>query len=214
MVKHPESGRAAISKGLLPMAKEYAIKNVSLFKELISETTPLIGIEPSAILSFRDEYSRLVAKGEQSAAKELANHTFLIDEFLASEFQKGNISADQFTTTTQHILLHGHCHQKALASVNPTAWILSIPKNYSVEVIPSGCCGMAGSFGYEAEHYDISMQVGEQVLFPAVRKAAATQLIAAPGTSCRHQILDGVGRKALHPVEILMEALAKNVPVS
>ncbi len=209
MVQHPESGRAAISKGLLPMAKDYAIKNVSIFKQLVTEKIPLIGIEPSAILSFRDEYPRLVSKAEQAAAKQLAQHTFLIDEFLAAEFQKGNIDASPFTKASKQILLHGHCHQKALASVNPTAWILSIPKNYSVEVIPSGCCGMAGSFGYEAEHYDISMQVGEQVLFPAVRSANSDTLIAAPGTSCRHQILDGVGRKALHPVEILMDALGE-----
>jgi Fe-S oxidoreductase len=107
------------------------------------------------------------------------------------------------------VLLHGHCHQKALAGVDASAWIVGLPENYSVEVIPSGCCGMAGSFGYEKEHYAVSMNVGELVLFPAVRKAGEDVLVAAPGTSCRHQIMDGTGRKALHPVEVLYAALEK-----
>ena len=131
MVAHPESGRAALSKGLLTMAQDFAKKNVAIFKELISESTPLLGIEPSAILSFRDEYPRLVTKQDQATAKQLAKNTFLIDEFLAAEINKGNISPSQFTDTPKKILLHGHCHQKALASVEPTAWILSLPSNYS-----------------------------------------------------------------------------------
>ncbi len=201
---HPESGRAPISKGMLTKAKKLADKNVAIFSPLVNEKTPLIGIEPSAILSFRDEYPRLVRK---ESAKKLAKNTFMIDEFLESETIKGNISADAFTEEHQHILLHGHCHQKALSNILPTVSMLSLPGNYHVEIIPSGCCGMAGSFGYEAEHYDISMQIGELVLFPAVRKARSETLIAAPGTSCRHQILDGTQRIAKHPVEILYEAL-------
>ena len=104
--------------------------------------------------------------------------------------------------------MHGHCYQKALSSVAPTVKLLSLPANYSVETIPSGCCGMAGSFGYEKEHYDISLKIGELVLFPAVRKQSADAIMAAPGTSCRHQIKDGTGKKALHPVEVLYRALA------
>jgi len=207
IVTHPESGRAALSKGLLTMAQDFAKKNVAIFKDLISEDTPLLGIEPSAILSFRDEYPRLVAEQDRAAAKKLAKNTFLIDEFLAAEINKGNITANQFTDQAKHILLHGHCHQKALASVQPTAWMLSLPTNYTVEIIPSGCCGMAGSFGYEAEHYQVSMQIGELVLFPALRQAHTETLIAATGTSCRHQIKDGVQKEALHPVEILWDAL-------
>jgi Fe-S oxidoreductase len=105
------------------------------------------------------------------------------------------------------VVLHGHCQQKALSSVMSSARLLSLPENYTVETIPSGCCGMAGSFGYEKEHYALSMQVGELVLLPAVRQAPEETIIAAPGTSCRHQIKDGTGRKAKHPVEILYEAL-------
>jgi Fe-S oxidoreductase len=132
---------------------------------------------------------------------------FLIDEFIASEIEKGNISKESFTKEKRNIKLHGHCQQKALSSVAPSVKILSQPENYAVEVIPSGCCGMAGSFGFEKEHYDISMKIGELVLFPAVRNSVDDVIIAAPGTSCRHQIKDGTGRKALHPVEVLYEAL-------
>ena len=207
MPAHPESGRAAISKGLLPKARALAIQNIQIFQTLVTEETPLVGVEPSAILGFRDEYPRLAPAADREAARNLGRNALLIEEFLAREIQKGNISAADFTREHKNILLHGHCHQKALAGVDASAWALGLPENYSVEVIPSGCCGMAGSFGYEKEHYELSMQVGELVLFPAVRKSAGDVIIAAPGTSCRHQMLDGTGRKALHPVEILFEAL-------
>ncbi|WP_439489067.1 FAD-binding and (Fe-S)-binding domain-containing protein [Algoriphagus sp.] len=207
IVDHEESGRSALSKGFLPKAKKHAEANVEIFDKLIDGNTPLIGLEPSAILSFRDEYPRIVRKELAEAAKKLKFHVKLIDEFLAQEIAAGNIKADSFTTKSQKIKLHGHCHQKALSSMTWTQKLLSLPENYSVETIPSGCCGMAGSFGYEAEHYEVSQQVGELVLFPAVRKADAETIIAAPGTSCRHQIADGTGRKAKHPVEILWEAM-------
>jgi len=207
VVEHEESGRSALSKGLLPKAKKHAEANVKVFEKLIDGNTPLIGLEPSAILSFRDEYPRIVKKELVEAAKKLKFHVKLIDEFLGQEIAAGNIKADSFTSKIQNIKLHGHCHQKALSSMNWTQKLLSLPTNYSVETIPSGCCGMAGSFGYEAEHYEVSQQVGELVLFPAVRNADSETIIAAPGTSCRHQIADGTGRKAKHPVEILWEAL-------
>jgi Fe-S oxidoreductase len=123
------------------------------------------------------------------------------------EVKAGNIKKAQFSDQALKIKLHGHCHQKALSTTGPTKEMLSLPANYSVEEIPSGCCGMAGSFGYEKEHYELSMQVGELVLFPAVRKADQSEIIAAPGTSCRHQIKDGTGREALHPVEVMAEAV-------
>lgn len=207
VVEHQESGRSALSKGLLPKAKKHAEANVKIFGSLIDGNTPLIGLEPSAILSFRDEYPRIVKKELVETAKKLKFHVKLIDEFLAQEIAAGNIKADSFISKTQKIKLHGHCHQKSLSSMTWTQKLLSLPVNFSVETIPSGCCGMAGSFGYEAEHYEVSQQVGELVLFPAVRKADADTIIAATGTSCRHQIADGTGRKAKHPVEILWEAL-------
>jgi Fe-S oxidoreductase len=208
--KHKESGRAYMSKGLLRKAKTLAIENVNLLKDKISEETPLIGIEPSAILSFRDEYPDLVGDQLKASAKALSKNVLMIDEFLAAEIKKGKIKQEQFTDAEQKIKLHGHCQQKAIASTDPTKIILSFPKNYSVEEIPSGCCGMAGSFGYEKEHYDLSMKIGELVLFPSVRKTEQTTLISAPGTSCRHQIKDGTNRDVLHPISILYQALKES----
>lgn len=207
--EHLESGRTYLSKGLVKEAQQIANRNVNLLKELISSQTPLIGIEPSAILTFRDEYPDLVAPELQADARQLAQHAFLLEEFIAHELEAKNISKTQFTDEKKLIKLHGHCHQKALSSLTLAKKALSLPANYSVQLIPSGCCGMAGSFGYEAEHYDLSMQIGELVLFPTVRKQPAEVLIAASGTSCRHQIKDGTGRKALHPAEILWDALKK-----
>jgi Fe-S oxidoreductase len=205
--QHVESGRACLSKGLVRRARDLAARNVELLADVVTADAPLVGIEPSAILSFRDEYPDLVPAALAAKATELARHTLLIDEFLARETDAGRITAKSFDATPRRILVHGHCHQKALSSLAPTTRILGLPRGHSVEVIPSGCCGMAGSFGYEAEHFDLSMQIGELVLFPAVRQAAADTLIAAPGTSCRHQIKDGTARSALHPVEILHAAL-------
>jgi Fe-S oxidoreductase len=205
--EHEESGRAWLSKGLIRDAKKIANKNVRLLKNIITAETPLIGIEPSAILTFRDEYVDLADDDQFESAKELAKHVWIIDEFIASEIEKGNISKENFTKEKRNIRLHGHCHQKALSSVASSVRVLSLPENYLVDVIPSGCCGMAGSFGYEKEHYDISMKIGELVLFPAVRNSKDETIIAAPGTSCRHQIKDGTGKKALHPVEVLYDAL-------
>ena len=205
--KHEESGRTWLSKGLLREAKTIANKNISLLAPLVNAEAPLIGIEPSAILTFRDEYIDLADDDQLEAAKKLAANVFMIDEFIAREIENGKISREQFTKEKKHIKLHGHCQQKALSSVAPSVKILSLPENYTVDVIPSGCCGMAGSFGYEKEHYELSMQIGELVLFPSIRNQPDDVIIAAAGTSCRHQVKDGVGRKALHPAEILWEAL-------
>ena len=202
-----ESGRAYLSKGMLTDAKKIADNNVRYLKDIINDETPLIGIEPSAILTFRDEYPDLVDENLVEAAKKLAKNALMIDEFIAREIDAKRITAENFTSEKRLIKLHGHCQQKSVASLTPTKKILSLPKNYEVHLIPSGCCGMAGSFGYEKEHYELSMKIGELVLFPTVRKQPEEVIIAAPGTSCRHQIHDGTGRKALHPVEVLWEAL-------
>jgi Fe-S oxidoreductase len=206
---HRESGRTFLSKGLVRTSKKIATENVKLLKDIVSEQTPLVGIEPSAILAFRDEYPELVEKQLQPATEKLGKNALLIEEFFASEMAKGNITPQQFTKNEKQILLHGHCQQKAVASTNPTIQMLSLPENYSVKEIPSGCCGMAGSFGYEKEHYELSMKIGEMILFPAIRESGEATIVSAPGTSCRHQIKDGTGRKALHPVEVLYEALEK-----
>ena len=204
---HRESGRTYLSKGLLLKAKALANSNVQALAGLVDPTSPLIGIEPSALLTLRDEYLDLVDPGLREEAKRLSDGSMLIDEFIAREMEAGKIKPSQFHQDQKRIKLHGHCHQKALASQVPTKKMLSLPENYKVELIPSGCCGMAGSFGYEKEHYKLSMEIGELVLVPEIRKLDNEVLVAAPGTSCRHQIADGTGKAALHPVEILFEAL-------
>ncbi|MFE3872523.1 FAD-binding and (Fe-S)-binding domain-containing protein [Flavobacterium sp. ZS1P70] len=205
MIGHEESGRAFISKGFLEEAKVIANKNVAIFSNVINDDIPLIGIEPSAILTFRDEYLRLA--DDKETAEKLSKNVFTIEEFFKKEITKNKIHSGQFTDIKKTIKIHGHCHQKSLSSVEATFAMLNLPVNSSVTIYNSGCCGMAGSFGYEKEHYDISMQMGEDTLFPKIRATDETISIAAAGTSCRHQIFDGTNRKALHPVTILKSCL-------
>jgi len=205
VIDNLDSGRALLSKGFLEEAKMAANKNIAFLKDEISKEVPLVGIEPSAILSFRDEYLRLA--DDKISAEAISKNTFLIEEFLSAEIHNGTISAAQFTSEERNIKIHVHCHQKSQSNQKVTFDILNLPENYKPTIIPSGCCGMAGSFGYEKEHYDVSMKIGELKLFPAIRKAKDNTIFAANGTSCRHQIFDGTGRKALHPVTILRQAL-------
>lgn len=206
--KHTESGRASISKGLLRKAKRIAEKNVTLLSAVISGETPLIGIEPSAILTFRDEYPDLVDEDKMEDAVKLASNAFLIEEFLAKEMQDNKIRKEQFSDSKRKIKFHAHCQQKAWNVDKSSEVIMSFPVNYEVEKIFSGCCGMAGSFGYEREHYNLSMRIGNLILFPEVSKQPFEIVVAANGTSCRHQIKDGTNRTALHPIEVLYYALA------
>ena len=226
--KHVESGRAAISKGCLKLARRFAVRNVTLLRDIVTADAPLVGIEPSCILSFRDEYSDLVPLEMRDTARNLAANCLLFDEFIMREVAAGRISSDAFRDDPVEVWLHGHCHQKALVGVDKTATALRLLPGATVHVIPSGCCGMAGSFGYEKEHYRRSLEIGETVLFPTVRRALGLQIpdsqapssgqakcvfdaksstipavIVAPGTSCRQQILDGTGAHAVHPVELL-----------
>ena len=211
--KHVQSGRAAISKGCLKQARAYAEKNIRLLGDLVSAETPLVGIEPSCILTFRDEYPDIVTEKYRNAAQTLAKNSLLYDEFLMREVEAGRITKEQFSDMAAEIWLHGHCHQKALVGVEKTAALLALPTNTTVHVIPSGCCGMAGSFGYEQAHYRTSIAIGEMILFPAVREAVKAHktdhpvFVAAPGISCRTQIHDGTGVTALHPIEILYRLL-------
>ncbi|NPA68056.1 MAG: FAD-binding protein [Chlorobi bacterium] len=207
-----ESGRTYISKGLLRKAKRIAQKNIAVLKDLISDETPLLGIEPSTILTFRDEYPDFFKdKKEKETVLKLSDNCLMIDEFLASEMRSGNIKKTSFTKDEKHVKLHGHCRQKAVASTDATKFILSFPENYTVEEIPSGCCGMAGSFGYEKEHYELSMKIGELTLLPAIRASKKDVLIAAPGTSCRCRINNETDKDALHPVDILANALKDEI---
>lgn len=201
-----ESGRSYISKGMLDEATVIARENLNAVCLQLEEGVPIIGIEPSALLSFRDEYIDM--SDDKEMARDISSKTFLFEEFIAAEIKAGKIDTSLFKSIDQKIKYHGHCHQKALSEISALEETLDLIPDSNPEQIPSGCCGMAGSFGYEKEHYDLSMKVGELVLFPAVRAATEDELIVAPGTSCRHQIKDGTKTRAYHPAEVLLMALS------
>ena len=197
-------GRPMISKGFLRDAKIRARHNVERLAPYASQGLPIVGLEPSCVLTFRDDYLDLL--GDDPRARSVAEHMYMLEEFLDGLRVEGTLELP-FTGTRRDILFHGHCHQKALIGTGQAMAVMSLPPNYHVREIPSGCCGMAGSFGYESEHYDISMKVGEDRLFEAVRSADPETVVVAEGTSCRHQIMDATGRRARHWVEVLVEAL-------
>jgi FAD/FMN-containing dehydrogenase/Fe-S oxidoreductase len=206
-VSHSPSARTYLSKGFLRKAKKLIINNIEVFEPLISADRPLVGLEPSAVLGFRDEFPDLAGDLYRDKALKVAENTFLLEEFLVREFARGKITREMFRDDTAEVLVHVHCQQKAIATSAPVIKALGIPSGFTVREIPSGCCGMAGAFGYEKEHYDLSQKVGEMVLFPDVRAASENTVVVAPGTSCRHHIKDGTGRLALHPAEVLCAAL-------
>lgn len=208
-VRHRVSARTFISKGLIKRAAAIATHNINIMAPVAARGLPVLGVEPSAILGFRDEYPDLVRGDLQVTAHKLAPMVMMVDEFIASEFRAGRISRESFTTEAADVLVHIHCQQKAAGCGKATIEALSIPAAYIVREIPSGCCGMAGSFGYEREHFELSNKIGELVLFPEVRSAKSDAIISAPGTSCRHHIADGTGRHALHTVQILYRALIR-----
>ena len=204
-----DDGRTHLSKGLVREAKELSNENLRTLAPLLEEhpDRPIVGLEPSALLTFRDETPDLVEPSLKAPAEELADRALLLEEFVEEATLEGEFGATWRELEDAKVQLHGHCHQKALVGTEPTERALQLA-GYEVETIPSGCCGMAGSFGYERDHYEISMQIGELVLFPALREADEADLVAAPGTSCRHQIADGTGDEALHPAVLLKRALS------
>jgi Fe-S oxidoreductase len=201
---HRCCGRPMMSKGLVNQARRAARNTLERLAPLAQQGVPIVGLEPSCILSLRDEYFSLLPG--DARVKLVADHCYTFEEFMAKLADAGELHLD-FTGEPGAVLLHGHCHQKALVGTTPSQRTLSLP-GYSVSEVDSGCCGMAGSFGYEAEHYDLSMAMAERRLLPAVRQQPASTIIAAAGVSCRQQIKHGTGRQALHPAEILRAALA------
>ena len=200
LVRPAASGRAAISQGFLRNVKKLAERNVEALRGMVDDDAPLVGIEPSTISCFKDEYPDLVSPALRDDARALAARSLMFEEFIAREIDAGRISSDAFTDQARNVHVHVHCHQKALSSSDPVVRALGLPRHYKVSAIPSGCCGMAGAFGYQKDHYDVSLKVAEQVLLPAVRAAAADDIIAASGTSCRHQIKDGsAGARSTRP---------------
>jgi Fe-S oxidoreductase len=203
-------GRPMISKGMVERARANARINVERLAPYAEKGIPIVGFEPSCILTFRDEYPDLL-KGPE--VLKVAANTFLFEEFVAQAREAGRFDA-RFVAGPRKILLHGHCHQKAAVGVEPSVAALRLIPGATVEVVDSGCCGMAGSFGYEKEHYEVSLAIGARRLFAAVQAQPADAAIAAAGVSCRAQIAHGAGRAALHPVEILVAALADASPFS
>ena len=196
-------GRPMISKGLLDQAKRNALRNISLLAPLLENGAVIIGCEPSCLLTLRDEYPQLISSRE---AQLFADKTLLLEEYLVDELEHGRWSP-RFRNNAQSLLLHGHCHQKSLAGTDASKRLLNLPRNFECHETDSGCCGMAGAFGYESEHYDISMAIGERRLFPAVRSAAPATEIVASGISCRQQIQHATGRPARHIAEVMADAL-------
>jgi FAD/FMN-containing dehydrogenase/Fe-S oxidoreductase len=192
-------GRPMLSEGLVDAARENARRNLDLLFPLVESGVPLVGLEPSCILTIRDDYRKLLPGDER--VERLASATRLFEEALLELEQVPPLHEGS------PVLLHGHCHQKALVGTGPTEKALSLASGADVEVVDSGCCGMAGLFGYERDHYEVSMTMGERRLFPAVR-GNEDRVVVAPGTSCREQISDGTGRHALHPAEYLARLLA------
>jgi len=201
---HKCCGRPMISKGLVADARRAAEDTVATLIPFAERGIPIVGLEPSCLLTMRDEYLYLLPG--DGRAQQVANHAFTFEEFLANVADNEQLDL-QFTGPPRHILLHGHCHQKSLVGTGPSIRALSLPPDYTVSEVDSGCCGMAGSFGYEVEHYDISLKMAERRLLPAVRQAESGTVIVAAGVSCRQQILHGSGRQALHPAEVLRAAL-------
>lgn len=200
-----DSGRSFLSKGFLDQAQKEIQINLKKIAPKLNENTVLVGIEPSAILSFKDEYLRLAEDKEQ--ARMVADKTYLIDTFLAQEIRNKNIQSDSFTEVAKEIKIHAHCHHKTIGNQKDTFDVLNLPLNYKPTVLPTGCCGMAGSFGYEKETYAVSIKIAELHLAPSVRKASKEVLIAANGISCRQQIEHTTARQSKHPISILKEAL-------
>jgi Fe-S oxidoreductase len=196
-------GRPIISKGLLDEARVNALHNLRVLKPYAARGVPIVGVEPSCILALKDDYRDLLPGPD---AELVARHVTTVDEFLQKLTREGRLTYPAGAAKREY-LLHGHCHQKSLVGTGPTLEVLRGIPGASVQEIDSGCCGMAGSFGYEKEHYDISIAIGEQRLFPAVRGAAAGTILVADGISCRQQIAHGTGREARHLVSVVAEAL-------
>ena len=196
-------GRPMISKGMLDNATANAVSNVEQLYSYAEAGIPVIGCEPSCLLTFRDEYPQLV---RNEKARKVADNTYMIDEFLMKLKEDGKLSINM-GKLEKKVLFQAHCHQKAEMGTATSLAALRLAPGYQVELVNAGCCGMAGSFGYEKEHYDLSMKIGEEALFPAVRAKDESWEFAVMGVSCRQQVEDGTGRKARHLVEVLAEAL-------
>ena len=200
----PCCGRTYLATGMVDEARFEARRTLAALRPFLDRGVPVLGLEPSCLFTFRDEYPVLL-HGDPDAQR-LAQVAMLADEYLAAERRAGRCEFPWRAATPREIRVHGHCHQKAFGTFDATLELLRAIPGAKVEAIESSCCGMAGAFGYEKDHYDISMAMGELALLPAVRAAPGARIVAA-GTSCRQQIAHGAGREAVHPLVVLAEAL-------
>jgi Fe-S oxidoreductase len=198
-------GRPMLSKGMMDKARRSAQANVDAVHPYVAQGAKLVGLEPSCILSFRDDYLDLLPRDPR--AKAIAENTMLIEQFVLHARDEDGVSLELRNPPAKRLLFHGHCHQKALVGTQMAMEVLRGIPDCKVSEIPSGCCGMAGSFGFEKTHYDVSMSIGEQVLFPAIRSEASGTVVVSEGVSCRQQIEHGTGKHAKHLVEVLADAL-------
>src|SRR5205823_1157919 len=198
----PCCGRVAISKGFLQHAKSLVLETAPALAKRVADGTPILGLEPSCLLTLADEWTELMPGMETRA---IASSAHLADAWLAKQIKDGRCTLP-LKPRTEQCVVHGHCHQKALVGVGGTTAALKLVPGLDVTALDTGCCGMAGSFGFEKEHYDLSVKIAEASLLPALRADPAATVVA-PGTSCRHQIRDLDGRRALHPLEVIAEQL-------
>jgi Fe-S oxidoreductase len=201
---HKCCGRPMISKGLVDKARQAARETVDCLAPFAEQGLPIVGLEPSCLLSVRDEYLDMLP--DDARVKTIAEHCYTFEEFIAKLADEGQLELE-LTDEARHVLLHGHCHQKSLVGTSPSQRTLTLPPGYTADEVDSGCCGMAGAFGYEAEHYDISIAMAERRLLPTVREQSEDTIIAAAGVSCRQQIQHGTGRPVMHPAQILRAAI-------
>ncbi|MCH9673176.1 MAG: FAD-binding oxidoreductase, partial [Gammaproteobacteria bacterium] len=199
-------GRTYLAVGLVDEAKREMLRTLEALRPYVDAGVSVVGLEPSCLLTMRDELQALVPSKDADA---LAQRAVLFEEFLASEHDNGKLSLPLQPIPNGRALLHGHCHQKAFGAMSAVHKSLSLVPDLEVETVTSSCCGMAGAFGYQAENFDVSMQMGEASLLPAVRGAEPKTLIVADGTSCRHQIADGTEREAIHVARLLEQALSQ-----
>jgi Fe-S oxidoreductase len=199
-------GRTYLASGLVDQARTEARRVVEAMRPYVARGVPVVGLEPSCLLTLRDEF---LVMGLGQDADALGAQAFLFEEFLAREHAAGKLNLPLKALPESRALLHGHCHQKAFDAVRPVQAVLGLIPGLQVELIESSCCGMAGSFGYEAAHYEVSMRMAELSLLPAVRAAAGDTLLVADGTSCRHQIADGAQREAVHVARVLARSLSQ-----
>jgi Fe-S oxidoreductase len=199
-------GRTFLAAGLVDEARAEARRMIETLAPFVERGVPIVGLEPSCLFGLRDEFLSMLPGADSG---KLAVNAFLFEEFLAREAAAGRLNLKLRPLREKKAWLHGHCHQKAFAAMPAVERALRLVPELSVETIESSCCGMAGAFGYEAAHYEVSMKMGELSLLPKVRSAAREELIVADGTSCRHQIADGAGREAVHVARVLERALAK-----